>query len=121
MAGLTLVVTLFFSLVAMASAYSGDMTYNPFNGGLGACGKPINNGDATVAVAPKFFTASNPKNDPVCGKTVTIHYNGKTATAQVWDRCQGCGDNDLDATPTLFTNLVGSTDPGRVSITWDGI
>ncbi|KAK8050958.1 RlpA-like double-psi beta-barrel-protein domain-containing protein-containing protein [Apiospora rasikravindrae] len=128
MAGLAFLTVISSSLVAMATAapagpaaYSGSMTYNPYNGNLGACGRPINNGDSTVAVAPKFFTAGNPGNDPICGRTVTITYNGKSATAQVWDKCPGCGDNDLDATPDLFTRMVGSLDPGRVNVQWTGI
>ncbi|KAK8127308.1 extracellular cellulase CelA/allergen Asp F7-like [Apiospora sp. TS-2023a] len=111
----------FIAFVAMVTAHSGSLTYNPFNGNTGACGHAINNGDSTVAVAPSYFTSSNSNNDPVCGKTVNIVYNGVTTSAQVWDKCTGCGDGDLDATPDLFKRIVGSTDPGRVSISWSGI
>lgn len=121
MAGLTVFAILFSAFVAMVTAHSGSLTYNPFGGNTGACGKAINDGDATVAVAPSYFTASNSNNDPVCGKTVNIIYQGVTTSAQVWDKCAGCGDGDLDATPGLFTKIVGSTDPGRVSIEWNGI
>ncbi|KAK7957244.1 uncharacterized protein PG986_006466 [Apiospora aurea] len=128
MAGLAIITNITSSLAAMAAAapaaalYSGSMAYNPYDDNVGACGKPINNGDSTVAVAPKFFTyPGNTNQDPVCGKTITITYNGKSASAQVWDKCPGCGDNDIDATPDLFTRLVGSFDPGRVNVQWSGI
>ncbi|KAK8079717.1 barwin-like endoglucanase [Apiospora hydei] len=118
MAGLAFITVITSFLAAMATAapaaalYSGSMTYNPYDGNVGACGKAINNGDSTVAVAPKFFTSNgNTNRDPVCGKTITITYNGKSVSAQVWDKCPGCGDNDIDATPDLFTRLVGSFDP----------
>ncbi|KAK8091264.1 RlpA-like double-psi beta-barrel-protein domain-containing protein-containing protein [Apiospora phragmitis] len=121
MAGLAFISILFSTLVAIVTAYSGDMTYNRYNGNVGACGKAINNGDMTVAVAPSFFTTANSNLDPVCGKVVTITYNGKTTTAKAEDKCAGCATADIDVTSALFTDLAGSTGPGRVNVQWSGI
>lgn len=100
-----------------ARAYSGDMTY--YDAGLGACGITSTNSDAIVALPFSFFTAANPNLDPQCGRTIRITYNGNTQDATVVDKCAGCAGNSIDVTPTLFTNLVGSLDAGRVQVTWD--
>lgn len=100
-----------------ARAYSGDMTY--YDAGLGACGRQNNNNDAIVALPFSFFTAANPNQDPQCGRTIRINYNGNTRDATVVDKCAGCAGNSIDVTPSLFTALVGSLDAGRVQVTWD--
>ncbi|KAJ5881753.1 uncharacterized protein N7529_000425 [Penicillium soppii] len=52
--------------------------------------------------------------DGDCGKTVTITYNGQTATGTVVDKCMGCDDSSIDLSRHLFGQLA-SMDAGRVS------
>ncbi|KAJ5342069.1 hypothetical protein N7541_011193 [Penicillium brevicompactum] len=52
--------------------------------------------------------------DGDCGKTVTITYNGQTATGTVVDKCMGCDDTSIDLSRHLFGQLA-SMDAGRVS------
>ncbi|CAG8368142.1 unnamed protein product [Penicillium salamii] len=52
--------------------------------------------------------------DGDCGKTVTITYNGQTATGTVVDKCMGCDDTSIDLSRHLFGELA-SFDAGRVS------
>lgn len=49
-----------------------------------------------------------------CGKTVTITYNGQTATGTVVDKCMGCDNTSIDLSRALFGKLA-SFDRGRVS------
>jgi hypothetical protein len=52
--------------------------------------------------------------DGDCGKTVTITYNGQTATGIVVDKCMGCSNGDVDLSRHLFGELA-SFSKGRVS------
>ncbi|KAJ3837462.1 plant expansin [Lentinula raphanica] len=102
--------------------YSGDATY--YEPGLGACGETNAPGDSIVAIAAPTFdkypgATSNPNNNPICNKPITIYYGSKSVTATITDRCAGCaGEADIDMTSSLFQSLVGDLGKGRVSITW---
>ncbi|OQE36057.1 hypothetical protein PENCOP_c012G06067 [Penicillium coprophilum] len=50
--------------------------------------------------------------DSDCGKTVTITYNGQTATGIVVDKCMGCDNGSVDLSRHLFGQLA-SMDKGR--------
>ncbi|KAJ5787277.1 hypothetical protein N7457_002267 [Penicillium paradoxum] len=52
--------------------------------------------------------------DSDCGKTVTITYNGQTATGTVVDKCMGCDNTSVDLSRHFFGQLA-SMDEGRVS------
>ncbi|CAI7629219.1 unnamed protein product [Penicillium viridicatum] len=52
--------------------------------------------------------------DSDCGKTVTIEYNGQTATGTVVDKCMGCDNSSVDLSRHLFGQLA-SMGQGRVS------
>ncbi|KAJ5529955.1 hypothetical protein N7527_003348 [Penicillium freii] len=52
--------------------------------------------------------------DSDCGKTVTIEYNGQTATGTVVDKCMGCDNGSVDLSRHLFGQLA-SMGQGRVS------
>lgn len=52
--------------------------------------------------------------DSDCGKTVTITYNGQTATGLVVDKCMGCDNGSVDLSRHLFGQLA-PMDKGRVS------
>ncbi|KAI0161893.1 RlpA-like double-psi beta-barrel-protein domain-containing protein-containing protein [Hypoxylon sp. FL1284] len=95
-------------LVAPALAHSGDMTY--YTPGLGACGQTNNENDAVVAMSPAQYGH--------CGKSINIHYNGKSASAKIVDKCPGCTGDGIDVSPAVFKKLVDLS-AGRVSVTWD--
>ncbi|KAI1077043.1 barwin-like endoglucanase [Whalleya microplaca] len=98
-------------------AFSGDMTY--YTPGLGACGGTNNENDHIVALAPaQYGNDANPNNAAVCGKNINIHYNGKTASAKVVDKCPGCASGSIDVAPSVFTELANESQ-GRVQVTWE--
>jgi expansin (peptidoglycan-binding protein) len=97
---------------AVATTFSGDMTY--FFPGLGACGENNGNNDAIVAVSPSVYNSGS-----ACNRGITIHYNGRSANARIVDLCPSCATGSIDVSPSVFTNLVGSLDAGRVPVTWD--
>ncbi|KAL7621092.1 hypothetical protein AAE478_008405 [Parahypoxylon ruwenzoriense] len=110
--------SLLLTLSALPSilAYSGDMTY--YTPGLGACGKYNKESDRIVALAPQQYGYdANPNNAKVCGKKISIHYQGKTATATVVDKCPGCASGSIDVSPAVFRQLA-SLDKGRVKVSW---
>ncbi|THH30081.1 hypothetical protein EUX98_g4101 [Antrodiella citrinella] len=103
--------------------FSGDGTF--YETGLGACG--ITNVDTDFIAAIGFaafdsypgYTGGNPNNNPICGKKVTAHYQGKQVTVAITDRCAGCEiATSLDFSPSAFDQLA---DPavGRIhGVTW---
>lgn len=95
-------------------SYSGSLTMNYYNGGLGACGDPVSDTDMLAALAVEGFGDST--YDPAtglptnkwCNKKIRVTYNGKTQDAKIVDRCSGCtGTGGLDATPALWEALTG--------------
>jgi len=85
--------------------YTGDVTY--YTPGLGSCGVTNSDSDPIVALAENMMSAmtpasGNPNENPLCGKSITISYGGKTATAKIMDTCPGCANGGLDLTPSLF-------------------
>ncbi|XXH02576.1 hypothetical protein Hte_008953 [Hypoxylon texense] len=116
MKSFTSVVLALASAAGSAIAYSGDMTY--YTPGLGACGKYNSESDHIVALAPaQYGSDANPNKAKVCGRKISIHYGGKTATATVVDKCPGCASGSIDVSPAVFKQLAG-LDRGRVKVTW---
>ncbi|KAI0172684.1 RlpA-like double-psi beta-barrel-protein domain-containing protein-containing protein [Hypoxylon sp. FL1284] len=99
------------ALLRGAAAFDGDLTY--YTPGLGSCGRTNTETDKIVAVAPAQYVA-----DPdLCGKSITIHLGGKTATATVVDKCMGCSDDSIDVAPAVFEELADLS-VGRAKVTW---
>ncbi|KAI0692265.1 loosenin [Cytidiella melzeri] len=109
------------SNAAPAEVHHGDGTF--YTPGLGACGWTNTESDLIVAVSHDFYDSypgyagGNPNKNPVCGKKLTISYEGKTVTATAVDRCGGCKPDDVDMSPAVFNQLA---DPakGRIQVTW---
>jgi len=60
----------------------------------------------------------NSNNNPLCGKTITITYNGVTKTAKVVDTCEGCAAGNIDLSPSLFQDFAPLS-AGRVGgVSW---
>ncbi|AEO62260.1 uncharacterized protein THITE_2106235 [Thermothielavioides terrestris NRRL 8126] len=101
-----------------STTYQGDITY--YTLGLGSCGIDDTGKDNSaniVALSAALMGAVSNAN-PLCGKTITIKANGKTAQAVVHDKCPVCAFGDVDASQNLFLELFGSTDGGREKIEW---
>ncbi|KAI1119570.1 riboflavine-aldehyde-forming enzyme [Nemania sp. NC0429] len=96
--------------VGPAIAFSGDMTW--YYPGLGSCGQTNGNNDAVVALSAS--------QSGYCGKSIRIHYKGKTTTAKVVDKCPGCASGSIDVSPVVFDQLA-NRDQGRVPVTWEFI
>ncbi|KAI1207178.1 uncharacterized protein F4807DRAFT_190026 [Annulohypoxylon truncatum] len=108
--------------------FSGDITY--YNAALGACGYEDTGKDDTtnIVAIPKAFWDSistatsyglNEPAHPLCDKTITItSSDGKTTTATIRDRCDGCAGHAIDVTPHTFTDLFGSLTGGRLEGSW---
>ncbi|AEO55865.1 hypothetical protein MYCTH_2314413 [Thermothelomyces thermophilus ATCC 42464] len=97
---------------------SGEITYYAL--GMGSCGvddSGKDNSDNIVAVSSSLMGAQSNGN-PMCGKTITVKANGKTAQAVVHDKCPSCAPNDIDVSEKLFLELFGSLDLGRGQVEW---
>jgi len=103
--------------------HTGEGTY--YETGLGACGVTNNDGQNIVAMSKLLFdtypgyNGVNPNQNPICGKKLTAHYQGKSVTCTIMDRCVGCAYNDLDFSPGAFNQLANPA-AGRIDgVTWD--
>ncbi|KDR85070.1 hypothetical protein GALMADRAFT_54136, partial [Galerina marginata CBS 339.88] len=92
--------------------------------GLGACGITNNDGQHIAAVSHLLFdtfpgyAGGNPNNNPICGRTVTATYQGKSVQVALTDRCAACAITDLDFSPAAF-NTIADPALGRISgMTW---
>ncbi|KJZ76272.1 hypothetical protein HIM_04354 [Hirsutella minnesotensis 3608] len=101
-----------------ASVTSGKITY--YTVGLGACGFDDSGKDQTenIVAISKDKMGYQSNGNPLCGKKVTIHANGKTAKATVRDKCMGCAAENIDVSEKVFKELFGSLDRGRVDVQW---
>ncbi|KAJ2917219.1 hypothetical protein MD484_g3219, partial [Candolleomyces efflorescens] len=84
--------------------------------GLGACGETNVATDYIVALNTNQFGTGYP--GPYCGKTITMSYGGKTATATIMDSCPGCPYGGLDLSRGLFQHFA-SEDVGIVYGEWE--
>ncbi|KAI0790207.1 RlpA-like double-psi beta-barrel-protein domain-containing protein-containing protein [Irpex lacteus] len=126
MARLSQILTL--TVLAAASLTSGAPSAKrqvgqTFTGdGLGACGRSNTAADHIVAVSASFYDTfpghtTNPNNNPVCGRQMTVSYQGRSTTVTVVDRCVGCQLHDIDLSPAAFSDLA-PTSVGRIQVSW---
>ncbi|RDB24397.1 hypothetical protein Hypma_008373 [Hypsizygus marmoreus] len=87
-----------------------------FNVGLGNCGYIDKDSDPIVAIAKSRYDAANGGN---CNQWVEIvdTKNGKKAYGKTRDSCPGCGSEDLDLSPSLFTKFEPLS-VGVLEISW---
>ncbi|KAI0689118.1 hypothetical protein BC835DRAFT_1418749 [Cytidiella melzeri] len=83
--------------------------YNPEQTGAEvACGGHYTSSDYVAAL-----NSAQWDNGALCGKTLDVHWGGKSVTITLVDECaSGCLENGLDLTPAVFTALSGSLDAG---------
>lgn len=100
-----------------------DLTINPVNGALGACGEPMNPEDITVALAQPAWGASTydtmtgKATNKWCGQKIRIEYNGKSVDATIMDMCPGCAGHDIDLSDGAWA-AIGMTEWTRVKGSW---
>jgi hypothetical protein len=75
--------------------------------GLGACGQYNSPGDFIVAMNVAQYGDGYP--GPLCFKSITIWYGGKTAQATIMDKCMGCPYGGLDFSEGLFSYFASES------------
>ncbi|KAL6451744.1 pi Papain inhibitor [Candida maltosa Xu316] len=99
---------------------SGEGTF--YSTGLGSCGVTSSDSDYIIAISHELYdqhtVGGNPNNNDLCGKKIRAFYNGNSVDVTVVDRCEGCAYNDLDFSPSAFSQLA-SQSLGRIDITWE--
>jgi hypothetical protein len=99
---------------------TGEATWYDVTVGKGSCGAAqAGANDAVVALAiPVMANGANPNNNPLCGKTITITYQGATHQGVVYDTCAGCAAGNIDLSAGFFKTVFPAGD-GRVSgVSW---
>jgi cytoskeletal protein RodZ len=101
-----------------SSSKSGEFTY--YDIGQGACGEDDSGKDDSINIVALSHLRMGPSSNdnPMCGKTITIKANGKTAQATVKDKCMGCAMNDIDVSRKVYNEIWGSLDSGRTEVEW---
>lgn len=99
------------------TVYTGDITY--YDVGMGSCGWVNTANEAVVAIPHGMMgNGINPNNNPLCGKSITISYQGAQHQAKIVDTCGGCDGAAIDLSTSLFTAVAPNGD-GRVpGINW---
>ncbi|PPR02569.1 hypothetical protein CVT26_011957 [Gymnopilus dilepis] len=87
-----------------------------YNTGLGNCGITNSDDEPIVAISKALYDENGGSD---CGKTIEITntQTGQTATGIVEDSCPGCGEGDIDLSPSLFEQLA-PLDQGVIQVTW---
>jgi hypothetical protein len=100
-----------------------DMTINPVDGALGACGEPMLPTELTVALAQPAWGASTydvmtgKATNKWCGQKIRIEYNGKSVDATIMDMCPGCAGHDIDLSDATW-DAIGMKEWTRVQGSW---
>jgi len=124
---LSFAVTFLLASVVMASpldkrTFTGKATWS--YQGLGACGITTTDDELVTGVDALYFDSypgyhgTNPNKNPLCGKTITVKYNGKSVTVKVTDRNLGTGKYDLNLSPTAFNKLDNIDDGTIYGVKW---
>ncbi|CCO33864.1 hypothetical protein RSOLAG1IB_07295 [Rhizoctonia solani AG-1 IB] len=112
------------SLVARGpyDVHNGWATYYNPSVGLGACGWANGDGELVAAVGTALYQDTmidgNPNHNPICGKTATVTYAGKSIQVKVVDRCYACGYNDIDLSPAAFQQFAALAVGKLQGVSW---
>jgi len=87
--------------------------FSYYEAGLGACGIMNTASDFIVALNSAQFDSGN-----YCFQRITINMRGKSAQAQITDRCPGCPYGGLDFSQGLF-EYFASTAEGIIFGNWE--
>jgi len=120
----TLLVLFAFLLATINTAlaggiHRGDITF--YQPGLGACGRFNSASDKIAAVShtlfDQFTPGGNPNRNSLCGKRIQVTFGSRRVIVTMVDRCEGCGPNDIDLSPSAFARL-DSLNAGRIRGSW---
>jgi hypothetical protein len=91
---------------AHGTQHTGDLTYYAL--GMGACGWDDSGKDQTENIVAISYAVMGEQSNgnPMCGKTISISYGGKTITATIRDKCMGCAPDDIDGMSPLTHSLT---------------
>lgn len=90
--------------------HSGRATWYEQGGNAGSCGDY--HGDNSHVIAVPAWMGSN-----LCGKSVTIQYQGKQTQATVADTCPGCDGYSIDLSRGAFSSLA-DFGVGEMQVQW---
>ncbi|KAL8281146.1 hypothetical protein RQP46_006504 [Phenoliferia psychrophenolica] len=97
-----------------SQSYYGTATYFYQNGVAGNCGNVNQDSTYLIALDTRMYA-----NGAHCGKTVTIHGNGKTIQAIVADSCPTCvSAGSIDLSEGAFKAIASLSD-GVFPVTWN--
>ncbi|KAI9064245.1 hypothetical protein FKP32DRAFT_1666032 [Trametes sanguinea] len=82
--------------------------------GQNACGSFDHDSDFIVAINTHQWDSGSH-----CYEKITIDYQGKSTGAMITDECEECPYGAIDLSPSLFSYLAGSTDPGQIYGSWN--
>lgn len=95
----------------------GEMTH--YDPGLGSCGLTNTGDEAIVALAVDTMNnPANPNLNPLCGKFITIEFEGQRHQAKVVDTCGACATGDIDLSLTLFQQVAPGGDGRVAGVKW---
>ncbi|KAJ3475002.1 hypothetical protein NLI96_g12121 [Meripilus lineatus] len=92
--------------------HSGRATW--FNPGLGACGFVDGDNSPIVAISHLIYGSGGNCNQWM---QVTNTANGKSVYVKTRDECEGCGQYDIDLSPSAFSS-IGNLDTGVLNVQW---
>jgi expansin (peptidoglycan-binding protein) len=84
---------------------------------MGACGE-YEADDSYVVALNSVQYGDMTKKSSWCGKTVRVHYGGKSVEAVINDACPECRYGSIDLTPPVF-NTLGDPDVGILQVKWE--
>ncbi|KAJ7202735.1 RlpA-like double-psi beta-barrel-protein domain-containing protein-containing protein, partial [Mycena rebaudengoi] len=82
------------------------------NGGVGACGAPLQNSDFIVALSEAHYDGG-----AHCWQHLDVEYNGQHIDVTVGDLCPGCTTDGLDLSEGAFA-AIENLDAGRITVAW---
>ncbi|KAI0361904.1 hypothetical protein OH77DRAFT_1389764 [Trametes cingulata] len=82
--------------------------------GQNACGSFDHDSDFIVALNTHQWDGGSH-----CYEKITVEYQGKSTGAMITDECEECPWGAIDLSPSLFSYLAGSTDPGQIYGAWN--
>lgn len=97
----------------------GEITY--YDVGLGACGEDDSGKGKTgnIVALSHLLMGESSNGNPMCGQSITIKANGRTAKGVVKDKCMGCSKDDVDVSEKIYMELFDeSLDSGRMPVSW---
>ncbi|CDO70727.1 Distantly related to plant expansins [Trametes cinnabarina] len=82
--------------------------------GQNACGSFDHDSDFIVAINTHQWDGGSH-----CYEKITVDYQGKSTGAMITDECEECPFGAIDLSPSLFSYLAGSTNPGQIYGSWN--